>query len=66
MLNADHVSLPNACMQANRMKSDIKLADVIMSTTAAPYYFPPHEFVGDGKRYCLVDGGVAANNPVMY
>lgn len=47
------------------MNSEIPLADVIMGTTAAPYYFPPHDFERDHKKYCLVDGGIAANNPVI-
>lgn len=53
------------CMQAKSMNSEIPLADVIMGTTAAPYYFPPHDFERDHKKYCLVDGGIAANNPVI-
>ncbi|XP_059069600.1 patatin-like protein 2 [Cryptomeria japonica] len=44
--------------------------DVCLSTTAAPTYFPSHQFTtnsSDGKTqvFNLVDGGVAANNPVM-
>ncbi|XP_059069608.1 patatin-like protein 2 [Cryptomeria japonica] len=46
------------------------LMDVCLSTTAAPTYFPSHQFTtnsSDGKTqvFNLVDGGVAANNPVM-
>ncbi|KAL5582879.1 hypothetical protein UlMin_015321 [Ulmus minor] len=51
--------------QAKKDKSNIKLADVIMSTSAAPLIFPPSEFQADGIDYCLVDGGMAANNPTM-
>ncbi|KAJ7973102.1 Patatin [Quillaja saponaria] len=51
--------------QAKKNRSKIQLADVIMSTAAAPFYFPPHDFVADGKRYFLVDGGLAANNPTL-
>jgi patatin-like phospholipase/acyl hydrolase len=40
-----------------------------MSTSAAPTYFPPHYFQtrdenGRRKAFNLVDGGIAANNPV--
>ncbi|TVU24154.1 hypothetical protein EJB05_26555 [Eragrostis curvula] len=49
-----------------------KLADICISTAAAPTYFPAHHFtVHDNnnqkppREYHLVDGGVAANNPTM-
>ncbi|XP_059071412.1 patatin-like protein 2 [Cryptomeria japonica] len=46
------------------------LMDVCLSTTAAPTYFPSHQFTtnsSDGKTqvFNLVDGGVAANNPTL-
>ncbi|XP_059071422.1 patatin-like protein 2 [Cryptomeria japonica] len=46
------------------------LMDVCLSTTAAPTYFPSHQFTtnsSDGKTqvFNLVDGGVAANNPPL-
>ena len=45
------------------------LSDISMSTSAAPAFFPPHYFEtkdenGRRKAFNLVDGGVAANNPV--
>lgn len=45
------------------------LSDISMSTSAAPTFFPPHYFETkdkDGRRraFNLVDGGLAANNPV--
>ncbi|KAG8384419.1 hypothetical protein BUALT_Bualt04G0116000 [Buddleja alternifolia] len=45
------------------------LSDVCLGTSAAPTYFPPHYFetkdeVGKTRSFDLVDGGVAANNPV--
>jgi patatin-like phospholipase/acyl hydrolase len=45
------------------------LSDISLSTSAAPTFFPPHYFETkdeNGKRraFNLVDGGVAANNPV--
>jgi patatin-like phospholipase/acyl hydrolase len=44
---------------------DAPLADVCRATSAAPYYFPPYHFK-TSKPFNLVDGGVAANNPVSY
>ncbi len=38
----------------------LKLVDVLLSTTAAPTYFPAHDFE---KRGRYIDGGVGANNP---
>jgi patatin-like phospholipase/acyl hydrolase len=40
-----------------------------MSTSAAPTFFPPHYFetkdeIGKRRPFNLVDGGIAANNPV--
>lgn len=47
---------------------DCLLADVCISTSAAPYYLPPYHFEvkssKGSKIYNTVDGGVAANNPV--
>ncbi|KAL5561050.1 hypothetical protein UlMin_030797 [Ulmus minor] len=51
--------------QAKKEKLTIKLADVLISTSAAPIFFPHSEFKADGIDYCLVDGGMAANNPTM-
>lgn len=44
-------------------------ADVCISTSAAPTYFPPYYFEtkdqkGNVRTFDLVDGGVTANNPV--
>ncbi|PWA67840.1 patatin-like protein [Artemisia annua] len=46
-----------------------RLSDVCIGTSAAPTYFSPHYFVtkdadGSMHRFDLIDGGVAANNPV--
>ncbi|GKA04239.1 patatin-like protein [Tanacetum coccineum] len=48
-----------------------RLSDVCIGTSAAPTYFSPHNFVtkyADGSRHIfdLTDGGVAANNPVVF
>uniref|UniRef100_A0ACD5XM22 Uncharacterized protein n=1 Tax=Avena sativa TaxID=4498 RepID=A0ACD5XM22_AVESA len=46
------------------------LADVCISTSAAPTYLPAYYFQteddnGKTREYNLIDGGVAANNPTM-
>lgn len=46
-----------------------RLADVCVGTSAAPTFLPAHYFEtknADGKTrtFDLIDGGVAANNPV--
>jgi patatin-like phospholipase/acyl hydrolase len=52
---------------------DALLSDVCIGTSAAPTYLPAHFFRVTGKgtdgkvrkqEYNLIDGGVAANNPV--
>jgi patatin-like phospholipase/acyl hydrolase len=45
------------------------LSDVCISTSAAPTYLPGHHFQtededGKPRDFNLIDGGVAANNPV--
>ncbi|GAY52431.1 hypothetical protein CUMW_141710 [Citrus unshiu] len=48
-----------------------RLADICISTSAAPTYFPPHYLEtkdsdsGRTRTFDLVDGGVAANNPTL-
>lgn len=46
-----------------------KLSDICISTSAAPTFLPAHYFEtkdeqGKVTTYDLIDGGVAANNPV--
>jgi patatin-like phospholipase/acyl hydrolase len=53
----------------HRPSTNALLSDICMSTSAAPTYFPPHYFQtrdenGRRKAFNLVDGGIAANNPV--
>ncbi|KAK4360664.1 hypothetical protein RND71_019616 [Anisodus tanguticus] len=48
---------------------DALLSDIGLSTSAAPTYFPVHYFEtkdaqGKTRSFDLIDGGVAANNPV--
>ncbi|XP_022743776.1 patatin-like protein 2 [Durio zibethinus] len=45
---------------------DAQLADICISTSAAPYYLPPHKFEVKSRTFNMVDGGVAANNPEKY
>ncbi|KAH7543295.1 hypothetical protein FEM48_Zijuj02G0169200 [Ziziphus jujuba var. spinosa] len=46
-------------------RDDPLLSDVCISTTAAPYFLPPHDFTNE-RIFNLVDGGVAANNPTLF
>jgi patatin-like phospholipase/acyl hydrolase len=48
---------------------DARLSDICIGTSAAPTYLPPYKFSnqdkdGNGREFNLVDGGMAANNPV--
>ncbi|XVF59476.1 hypothetical protein PTKIN_Ptkin07bG0278800 [Pterospermum kingtungense] len=58
----------------NDAKADVsknaRLADVCISTSAAPTYLPAHYFEtkdadGKARSFDLIDGGVAANNPTL-
>ncbi|KAI4356304.1 hypothetical protein L6164_000336 [Bauhinia variegata] len=49
--------------KAKKMECNTRLADVVIASTAAPFYFGPHRFPADGHQYA--DGGVAANNPTL-
>ncbi|CAI0553696.1 unnamed protein product [Linum tenue] len=48
---------------------DAKLSDICISTAAPPTFFPVHYFKnqdsqGNVREFNLIDGGIAANNPV--
>ena len=48
---------------------DARLSDICIGTSAAPTYLPAHHFKnqdakGNAHEFNLIDGGVAANNPV--
>ncbi|KAI3898007.1 hypothetical protein MKX03_027542 [Papaver bracteatum] len=65
-------SFSSSNAQAKRdVSKDALLSDVCISTCAAPTYFPSHYFkIEDSegkvlKRFNLIDGGVAANNPTL-
>jgi len=45
----------------------IKLIDAVLSTSAAPTYFPIHSFVDDrGQQHECIDGGVWCNDPRLF
>lgn len=58
-------------MQVKRSPSlDAPLADICIGSSAAPTYFPAYYFKnqdkeGQTQEFDLIDGGVAANNPVL-
>jgi len=43
-----------------------KLSDICLATSAAPTFLPPHQFVNDGVEFDMIDGAMAANNPVIH
>ena len=53
----------------NNPSTDALLSDICIGTSAAPTYLPAHYFEtkdpsGKVRDFNLIDGGVAANNPV--
>ncbi|KAK4599503.1 hypothetical protein RGQ29_009526 [Quercus rubra] len=54
----------------NHAHFDALLSDICIGTSAAPTYFPAHNFdtkdsTGRVRKFNLIDGGVAANNPAL-
>ncbi|XP_043708653.1 patatin-like protein 2 [Telopea speciosissima] len=47
------------------VSKNVLLSDAVISSSAAPYYLPPYCFEAFSRKYNLVDGGVAANNPTL-
>lgn len=51
---------------------DVPLTDICIATSAAPTFLPAHYFTKQDehskviKEFNLIDGGVAANNPVRF
>ena len=43
---------------------DALLSDICIATSAAPTYFPSYYFKNNKEEFNLIDGGIAANNPV--
>lgn len=51
---------------SNPIDKNIKLTDVVLSTSSAPTYFPIHYLKSDSSRDgYYIDGGIWANNPSM-
>jgi patatin-like phospholipase/acyl hydrolase len=53
----------------NDVSKNALLSDVCINTSAGPTYLPGHQFHtmdkdGNPRAFNLIDGGVAANNPV--
>lgn len=49
-------------------EDDFYMKDAARGSSAAPTFFEPAliKSVSKGKKYCLVDGALAANNPAMF
>lgn len=62
--------LKNLEQGKSRISRNALLSDVCLGTSAAPTFLPPHYFetknAGTTHTFDLVDGGVAANNPVSF
>lgn len=43
--------------------STLTVKDMLLSTTAAPSYFEPHQITLGESKFTLVDGGITENNP---
>lgn len=41
----------------------MKVKDIMLATSAAPYFFKAHEVAHKGANFCFHDGGVMANDP---
>ncbi|KAG7536590.1 Patatin-like phospholipase domain [Arabidopsis suecica] len=46
---------------------NVKLSDICIGTSAAPYYLPPYKFPENDemRTFNLIDGGVTANDPTL-
>jgi patatin-like phospholipase/acyl hydrolase len=47
---------------------DFYMKDIARGSSAAPTFFEPAliESISEEKKYCLIDGAMAANNPAMF
>lgn len=74
-INMNHIVLLiyDFCVSTMQVKKepslDALLTDICIGTSAAPTYLPAHYFKtedknGEVREFNLIDGGVAANNPV--
>jgi patatin-like phospholipase/acyl hydrolase len=70
IVSCSYVNVVSRALQAmTDVSKDALLSDVCISTSAAPTYLPGHHFEtedkdGNTRAFNLIDGGVAANNPV--
>lgn len=56
----------NSISSQKNPKRDVKVVDAVLASCAAPTYFPPVCTKKENQCVdCLIDGGVAANNPAM-
>ncbi|RZR97922.1 hypothetical protein BHM03_00027197 [Ensete ventricosum] len=68
-LDNSHMIFPQKRLTNSKPLKDALLSDICISTSAAPTYLPGHYFEtkdenGNKRSFNLVDGGMAANNPV--
>jgi hypothetical protein len=72
-INSLHAWVLRSCPGFGQLKrrplKNAFLSDIAISTSAAPTFFPAHYFEtkdekGNTRAFNLVDGGIAANNPV--
>jgi len=67
-----HILIPSYNITANcihffdnKNDGECKIVDVLLASTAAPYYYNPHEFYFKGKKSKFIDGGVIMNKPII-
>ena len=69
MFGSNATAIIHTPQAMNDVSKDALLSDVCIGTSAAPTYLPGHQFEtkdkdGKPRAFNLIDGGVAANNPV--
>jgi len=56
----------NSISSKKNTARDVSVSDAVLASCSAPTYFPPVPVTTQaGQKRCLIDGGVAANNPAM-
>ncbi|GAQ89431.1 hypothetical protein KFL_005210040 [Klebsormidium nitens] len=50
----------------DKVRGNLPLRDVCRATSAAPTYFPAKSLEGPNLNILAIDGGMAANNPVLH
>lgn len=61
----DHSSLVLSSLYDCGPHTSISLLNIILSSSSAPHYFPPHNFSFNGIEIRLSEGGAWQNNPSM-